>query len=236
MSRPLLATLALVTLVLAAPPPAASLPQTIVLRTGQTGGAPGSCGTFDDSFRYLAAPTCGTALSGAPFTPADFATAQSGPFAKAITPHPAWGASLACDPDARWINPETDLFGCSGVPASALYACPFEVTGPCTTASVDVCWLVDDSLGDLLFGGANPVGVYINGTALDASFAVGSYSTETSASASGITLHTGTNWLYVYQRDAGCSVSGLILSATIHVDCPVSVEGESWGRIKARFQ
>lgn len=234
MFRPL-ATLAVLTLALAASPPVASATQTIVLRTGQSGGAPGSCGNPDDSFRYFAASTCGTALSAVPFTPADFAAAQAGSPALVITPHGAWGQSLVCDADARWINPQADPFVCTGTPMSALYACPFEVTGPCSTATVDVCWLTDDHLGDILFGGANPIGVYINGAPLDSTFAGGSYSTETSASATNVTLTTGTNWLYVYQRDAGCSVSGLILQATIHVDCPVSVEPGTWGRVKSLF-
>jgi hypothetical protein len=235
MFRPLLAAVALGLALLAVPGSSFSQVQTIEIKTGQSGGAPGSCGSLDDCFRYLTAPGCGSALSGAAFTAADFTAAQSGPFAALITPHPAWGTALACDPDARWINSAVAPGSCLGDAASVLYACPFEVTGPCTTATIDVCWLVDDALGDLSYGGANPIGVYVNGVALDASFTAGSYAVETSSSAA-VSLTTGTNWLYVYQRDAGCAVSGLMLHATIRVECPVSVEDESWGRVKALFR
>lgn len=234
MSRPLLTTLAVLASLMTAS--GALALETHVLRTGQSGGAPGSCGAADDSFTYVSNTTCGTALAANPFQAIDFNAAAAGPPARVITPIAQWGQSLQCDPDARWINSlETS---CLGNPQSALYACPFVVAEPCqSTATVEVCWMVDDALGDSLYGGANPIGVYVNGTPLNALFVNGSYATETTATQSGVPVSPGLNYLYVYQRDAGCAVSGLILSATISIEpCAVGTEAGTWGRVKSLYR
>ena len=163
----------------------------------------------------MATPGCGSPLSNVPFTAADFAAARSGPFAHVISAQGLpWTPTLNCDPDARWINSEIIPGSCFGNPQSVLYACEFNVTGLCPpTATVEVCWLVDDLLGDP--SGPNPIGVYIgpisNTIALNPTFAGGNYATETTASQTNVQLALGSNWLYVYQRDAGCAVSGLNL-------------------------
>ena len=234
MSRPLLASLAILGTLLAAA--GATALETHVLRTGQSGGVPGVCGNADDSFTFVSNPVCGEALLAGPFTAPDFSAAASGPAARVITPIVQWGQSLNCDPEARWIN--SSETACWGDPQSALYACPFVVAEPCnSTATVEVCWMVDDALGDSLYAGPNPIGVYINGTPLNALFVNGSYAAETVAVQSGVPVNNGLNWLYVYQRDAGCAISGLILSAIISIEpCAVSVESGTWGRVKALYR
>jgi hypothetical protein len=237
MSRPLLTSLAVLGVLLAAVSAAPAL-ETHVLRTGQSSGVPGICGDADDSFTYLSNPACAQAVLPGAFTAADFTAAQTGPAASVITPISAWGQALNCDADARWINSAIEPGSCLGAAESALYACPFVVAEPCNpTATIEVCWMADDNIGDINFGGANPVGVYVNGTPLNSSFEGGSYSTETTASQSGVPVNTGLNWLYVYQRDAGCAVSGLIFSATITIHpCVVSVEPGTWGRVKSLYR
>lgn len=234
MSRPLLASFAILATLAAAS--GAVAVETHVLRTGQSGGGPGVCGNADDSFTYVSNTACGTALAASPFQPIDFNAAATGLPAHVITPIAQWGQSLPCDPEARWIN--SSETACWGDPQSALYACPFVVAEPCqSTATVEVCWMVDDALGDSLYGGANPIGVYLNGTPLNALFVNGSYATETTASQSGVPVNPGLNYLYVYQRDAGCAISGLILSATISIEpCAVGTEPGTWGRVKSLYR
>jgi len=141
--------------------------------------------------------------------------------------------SLACDPDARWISqyplggPNGN--GCSsnfgGDPQSILYATEFLVNTPGNPyGSVNVCWAVDDVLGDYEAGAPNPAGVYLNGVPLGISG--GGPVQETSVSKT-VQLLTGSNWIYFYQRDAGCGVSHLILSCTVTIPCGVvtAVEG-----------
>jgi hypothetical protein len=144
---------------------------------------------------------------------------------------------MNCDPDARWINFTENA--CFPDPASVLYACEFMVTTDCggqpLSGDIDVCWVIDDLLGDPS-GGPNPIGVYVNGTALDPTFAGGNYATETTASMSGVPLQTGSNWFYIYQRDAGCAVAGVMLSATITVGgCATPLRDSSWGGVKESF-
>jgi hypothetical protein len=170
------------------------------------------------------------------FTAADFAAAQVAPLATVIDPHQVWMTSLPCDPEARWIN--SDLFPgmCLGDPRSILYACPFTLTeANVTAATVQVCWGVDDWLGDI--GGPNPIGVYVNGVPLDSTFTAGSSQVETIATTTDcvVPVQTGTNWLYVYQRDAGCAVSGLILRATITTCSPTPALETTWGSLKAIY-
>lgn len=199
---------------------AAQAQEVIQLRTGQAGGSPGVCGQIDDSFRYnpTGVPTCPAPFRGGSFTAADFAGATTGPKAAIIPPlSGTWMPTLPSDPQARWINWQQS--GCAGLSNSVLYACPFTVTtssNPCPLiATIDLCWAIDDWLGDP--SGPNPVGVYVNGTALDPGFSGGSYASQTCRTQVNVPVNTGTNWLYIYQRDLGCTVSGVILSARITV-------------------
>ena len=198
--------------------------------TIRTGNAP--IGQPDPLVRFLAEPSgnCGAGFPAA-FTPADFAAASSGANPYVLTAFSPWIASLPCDPAAQWITPFADLSA-----RSALFAQDFVVPEPCCIhqATLSFCWAQDDWLGDLdTF--INP-GVFLNGTPLP--IAGGSYAAETQAvvDVTGI-LHCGVNTLYVYDRDAGCAVSGLIYSATFQIDeCPVSVGPTTWGRLKALYQ
>lgn len=200
--------------------------EVVQIHTGQVAGVPGACPGVDDSFKYnpVAIPQCGTPFRAMPFTAADFAAAASGPPAKLVFVPGVWLPGLSADPLARWIDWDVQPGGCYGASNSALYACRFEVKTPCKPiGDVTICWAADDAIGDVIWGGPNPVGIYLNGVALNSGFSGGSYATETCFTQSNVPLNTGTNYLYVYQRDQGCAVSGLILSARIAVtptQCP----------------
>lgn len=211
-----------------------SFAEVVELRTGQASAAPGVCGDLDDSFHALANSSCGVQLSALPFS-GEFALAQGQPFALVIDPlSPPWLTSLPCDPEARWIN--SHRFGCFGDPRSVLYACEFTITElNASLATVEVCWAVDDYLGDPT--GPNPIGVYVNGNPLDSSFTAGFNNLQTIATTAQcvVPVQTGTNWFYVYQRDGGCTVSGLILHARIETCAPTSTQQTTWGGLKARY-
>src|SRR4030095_2891655 len=113
----------------------------------------------------------------APFTAADFATADAGPPALVVPGNGAWGASLACDPGASWIST-----GPNWPSRSTLYSVPFivDVPQPCClqNARLNLCWMADDTVGDIApFGGPNPIGVFING--LPTTITGGNYATQT---------------------------------------------------------
>lgn len=216
-----------------------ALATTTIIRTGQTAGAPGSCSNLDDTFRsYAPNVNCGQPIVSAPFQAADFAAACAGPQAVVISPASLpWIASLPCDPDARWIGSSVIPGSCYGAGVSVLYCAPF--SSQCTMAdSIRICWAVDDFLGDdPSFGGPNPGGVYINGVDLGPAFSGPGSNPQYSAVAYNVPLNLGANNLEVYQRDAGCSVSGLILSAVVYSDCSgVPTESTSWGSIKSTFR
>ncbi len=192
----------------------------ISLRSGQSGGVPGLPGMLDDIVTLLPTNPPGGPVSAVPFTPADFAGAASGPAATVINPHPAWTPTIS-DPLARWINyrgavdPTGQLLG---APGSTLYAVPFFVPGSGPLAATLTLELaVDDALGDwLVAGDPNPAGVYMNGAALPL-YTAANYATPTTYSTP-ITVNGGaTNYMYLYQRDLGVLVSGLIFSAKIDV-------------------
>lgn len=212
------------------------------IRTGQVGAVPGSCAGIDDSFHYYAPnPVCGQPILSSAFQSSDFALACTGPQAIVITPYtPAWVASLACDPDARWIaNALYDPLTCSGAAVSVLYCAQFTVPSQCTVAdSIRICWAVDDFLGDQpSYPGPNPGGVYINGADLGPAFSGPGSNPQYSAVAYNVPLNLGTNSLSVYQRDAGCAISGLILSARVYTSCgSVPAEAKSWGSIKSMYR
>jgi hypothetical protein len=220
-------------------PTTSALAATTIIRTGQVAGAPGSCGGLDDNFHYFAPNVnCGQPIVSAPFQAADFAAACAGPQAAVISPTSLpWIASLPCDPDARWIGSSVIPGSCYGAGVSVLYCAPF--SSQCTVAdSIRICWAVDDFLGDdPSFGGPNPGGVYINGVDLGPAFSGPGSNPQYSAVAYNVPLNLGANNIEVYQRDAGCSVSGLILSATVYSDCSgVPTESTSWGSIKSTFR
>jgi hypothetical protein len=211
----------------------------VTIRTGQVGGLPGTCPGLDDSFRsYTPQPQCGQPILSAPFSPADFSAACAGPNAVVITPlSPPWVFDLACDPAARWIASAVLPGSCSGSPLSALYCARF--TADCAVAdSVRICWAVDDFLGDPpSYPGPNPGGIYINGVDLGPAFSGPGSNPQYSAVAFNVPLNLGTNSLAVYQRDAGCGIGGLILSATVYTNCGnVPTEEKSWGSIKSIYR
>lgn len=212
------------------------------IRTGQVGSVPGSCSGIDDSFHYYAPnPACGQAILSSAFQPSDFDMACTGPQAVVITPYtPVWVADLACDPEARWIASSVlDPATCWGAPLSVLYCARFTVPLECTVAdSVRICWATDDFLGDQpSFPGPNPGGVYINGVDLGPAFSGPGANQQYSAVAYNVPLSAGSNSLAVYQRDAGCGIAGLILSATVYTSCgAVPTETRSWGSIKSMYR
>lgn len=193
--------------------------ETITLRSGQVGGLPGLAGQVDDTVRYLPGNPGGAPISASPFTPAQFAGAAAGPAAVVINPVGVWAPGIS-DAAARWISfgllAGSPGWGDSG---SCLYAVPFFVTTPgATTALLNLELCVDDSAGDLVFGGGNPDFLYINGTGV-LSTLTANYSSSTFYSPT-IAVTSGWNTLYLYQRDQGLGVSGIIFSATVTVPTP----------------
>lgn len=227
-ARRTLPTLALATAAVLLAAGTASAVEVITLRSGQSGGVPGVAGQLDDTVRFLnGANPPGGPVSLSPFTPANFAGAAAGPAATVINAHPAWTPGIS-DPAARWINWQADLTIFSdgsvggtgyGSPGSALYAVPFIVTTPggSMTASLALELAVDDAHGDWAVSGPNPDGLYING--ISTGYQGGNYATPT-LHFQNITVNTGLNYMYFYQRDLGVLVSGLIFSATITVPTP----------------
>lgn len=194
--------------------------EVITVRSGQYLGSPGAAGDPDDIVNYY---TENAVAAIATVFDAEFAAADTGPSALVVNPHPFWITSLPADPLARWINwsadPASNNLGFP--PASALYSVPFNVTTPGTSsASLKVYFAVDDYLGDNLYGGPNPEGMYLNGTPLTASFG-GNIGAQTLYAAN-VTVNQGLNYLYLYDREAGAVVSGLIFSATIVIPEPAT--------------
>lgn len=188
----------------------------ITIRSGQVGGLPGIAGQPDDTVRFLPTNPGGAPLSAVPFTPADFAGASVGPSAVVINPVGPWTPGIS-DPAARWIDFQV-LAGGSGFgdSGSTLYAIPFTVTTPgATSAFLNIEFSVDDGAGDFVYGGPNPSFLYVNGVSMGATstanFLAPSFHSQS------IPVSTGTNTLYLYQRDQGLGVSGIIFSLTMDV-------------------
>jgi ferredoxin len=197
----------------------AQICETITLRSGQVGGAPGVPGQLDSNVRrHLTVVGGGAPLSGAPFNAATwFTPAQSGPAAVIVAAYPGWLTSLPCDPQARWIKHVQPQGSANS--ASVLYAIPFTVQSQCIqSATIDLCYAVDDTLGDT--GGAPNVGAYINGVATAPPIFGGTFSTQSTANRviTGL-VNPGLNYLYLYQRDIGLNASGIIFSAQIDIEC-----------------
>jgi hypothetical protein len=201
----------------------ASASQIINLRSGQVGGFPGVAGQPDDIVTWRPGTPGGAPASGSVFGGADFTGANTGAPALVINPASVWTPGIS-DPLARWINwdgyfvnPDGSPGTGNGVAGSVLYAVPFVVTTSSVTfANIKLEFAVDDYLGDSLFGGPNPDGFYVNG--IPTGYSGGNYGSPTIHNQN-ITamVNPGLNYLYLYQRDAGFGVSGLIFSARIKV-------------------
>jgi len=213
---------------LAAAMVAPALSETINMRSG--GGY--SYGQNDPAWTYLSGPA-GSALSASPFTAADFTAALAGPLSVVVPPYGSfWLSSLLCDPLAQWISVDA-----AAGPATAMYGQAFNVQTCCITKAIlNFCWASDDNIGDQLYGGANPMGVYLNGVALP--ITGGSYATENFASIDVTSLlHCSRNEIFVYNRDAAFVVTGAMFSITIDiVGCPVPTEPSTWGAIKSLYR
>lgn len=200
--------------------------ETITLRSGQVGGLPGLATQFDDTVTFGSTVPTGP-LSASPFTAADFNASSANP-AIVINPYTVWLPSLTFDSQARWIG--TGLYNDPvnppnlGAPSSALYRAPFNVsTTGITSASISIAFACDDNLGDQLFGGANPIGAYLRDPSGNVTPLIpvtgGGYGIETVVLNYSITgaIDTGLNELFLYQRDQGSGIAGLIFGAEIRV-------------------
>ncbi len=177
--------------------------QTVTVCSGN--GTPGGP---DAAVTFLPGPPGGPFL--APFTALEFDGAKTGP-AAAVLP-PPFGTTIASDPAAQWIGTS------QGFPTDyALYAVPFDVTVPVSTASLVLHFAVDNWLGD----GTNP-GAFLNGTALPGALYIEnhglSFTVEHHLLVADVAalLQPGANWLAVYNADAsGGTPTSLLFSATV---------------------
>ncbi|HLJ13641.1 MAG TPA: PEP-CTERM sorting domain-containing protein [Bryobacteraceae bacterium] len=165
------------------------------------------------SVRFLDSGNVSTDFS-APFTAANFTSAQTGPNAFVLTSTPSYVSSLVDGPGAVWIGTNPNAGTSTG--DTALYAISFNLPGTVSSASLNLYYAVDNELGL-----SNP-GIYINGTALPSSTGIPcvlcftSFDQEnhyTDASI-GSLLVSGTNWLYFDAVNQGAP-AGLIFSANI---------------------
>jgi hypothetical protein len=202
--------------------------ETITLRSGQAavGEEDPTC-TMSAGFPTLA-------LSTMAFTDVDFAGALAGPPARIVAAHQSWVPSLSCDPLPKWIG-----VNLARTPRSTLFGCEFAVEACCIeSATLTVCYAADDYLGDYP-AGPNQAGVYINNAPVVPMIGGGSFAAETSTGPVDITdmLHCGTNSFFMYDRDVGSFVSGVIFSATIEItECTVHTEMTTWSRVKALYR
>ncbi len=150
----------------------------------------------------------------APFTAANFTSAQTGPAASVLTSTPFYVSSLTNGPGAVWIgtNPTAGV----GTGDTALYAISFNIPSAVSSASLNLYYAVDNILGE-----SNP-GIYINGTALPnstdllCSLCSTSFTQQNNYTDANVAplLVTGTNWLYFDAVNQG-EEAGLIFSANI---------------------
>lgn len=202
-------------------------PEVIMVRSGydETLQSPHAVCLPDLNLRSSVAGAAGQPLSTAPFTPSVFTAAQAGatPALRVVTPLPAWPASLAADPNARYVHRPSVTPCLGGQPAlSTLFAQPFVVeSATATTATVEFAWFIDDGLGDHLQPGTehNPYGLYLNGNLVGTQF-FGQQS-QSYVKQTQVPIQPGSNWLYVYARDSGGTDCGTIYSARITIECSV---------------
>jgi len=188
-------------------------PDTAVLTLRSGNGAFGQ----PDALVHVLSGTAQAPLRPAPFTTTDFAAARGGPLATVITNHPAWVPSLAADPQAKWIGVDANRS-----PFSALYAHAFSLCGEnISSAILHFDYLVDDQLGD--WGSPdspNTAGVYFNGFPVPSTLTGHFWQPNPALNISidpAWLIPNETNWLYVYARDGGAVVAGVIYSATLTV-------------------
>ncbi len=201
---------------------AANAVEVITLRSGQVSGVPGAPGGLDDIVTFSTSPGSG-ALSASPFVAADFNAAAANQ-AIVIAPVGVWLPALTFDPQARWIGTGFLPNSNYGAPGSTIFRVPFNVsTVGITGATISVAWASDDTLGDTLFGGANPEGAYLRdafGTITPLTpVTSGNYGAETVVLNYNITgaISTGANELFFYSRDQGFAVSGLLFGAELNI-------------------
>lgn len=138
----------------------------------------------------------------APFTSANFLAAQTGTAASILSSTPFYVSGLVDGPAAVWIGTNPTAGVISG--DTALYAASFSAPSSGVYA-LTLYYAVDNFLGL-----TNP-GIYINGTALPSSTAIGTFNMEY-VYTDNVTLTSGTNWLYIDAVNFG-GPAGLIFSA-----------------------
>ena len=168
--------------------------QSITIRSGN-----GVISSQDNFVRVLAFHSTGDITP----TPANFAAAQTAPYAYVVAPDNAWIASIPADNSARWIAVTPNRS-----PGSALFAVPFQVTDTViTAATLDLNFAVDNALN----------GVFINGTRISGNSFDGDYHAQyrfVRADIAPLLIPNSTNWLYLNMSDYG-AVAGIIFSAAI---------------------
>ncbi len=198
--------------------PLAAADEVIFIRSGQVGGIPGAPGSAADG-NCISSPSGAMPLATAPFTTTGLlASACIGAQPFVLQPVSSWVTALVGDPAAQWVHSDVDASNEGRPPRSVLYCYRFTVESPTVChATIEFCWAVDDRLGDPT-GGVNPGGVYLNGTSLGPAFSGGTYSSESTVSATVTALvNPGSNTLVIYQRDTLNIASGLIFSARVVV-------------------
>lgn len=152
----------------------------------------------------------------APFTPAQFAAAQTGPAASVLTSTPFY-IPASDIPGAQWIG--TNANAGASVGNTALYAINVSLPSAVSAASLTLTYAVDNDLGD------TNAGIYINEVALPNSTGIPcgpsvacngafmSVNTYTDPSI-GSLLVSGTNTIYFDAVNLG-GPAGLLFSANI---------------------
>jgi hypothetical protein len=135
LARSILATSALLALVMSASAGAPAGAETIVFRSGADTGGPGS----PDTTIHLLKGPLDSGFPSVAFTAANFESAQAGRNAKVTTVDPDWLASLPSDPLARWINQS----GTHAAGSSALYSREFFLEGPLNSVKLQLRYAVD---------------------------------------------------------------------------------------------
>jgi len=183
---------------------AAVLPAQIAPTLLRSGNVPP--GNLDPAISYLQGPSA-TAF-GFPFAAADFLAARTGPNPIVLgNIAGGWPLQLPLDPSAQWIDTP-------GSSHTALYAIPFPVAQPFTSAVLTLQFAADDSLGDTV-----EPGVYVNEVPLAGTVNVGGYYfvENTAHGEIGPLLVQGQNWLYLYLHNTG-GRGGLLFHAKIQLD------------------
>jgi len=155
-------------------------------------------------------------LSLSAFTAANFLSAQQGSEAYVVNPYGGvWVNPSTTAPfvgtGAQWISAAS---GGNNAP-SALFAQTFTFGSAPLGAVLNFSWAVDDNLGDA----ENPAGIYINGNPITA---IGGGTFTSVSSVTGIyipasDLIDGVNTLYIYDRDTGGVVAGVVYDGTLTV-------------------